>query len=1059
MTSTSIKPQYDYKKASFLNERIYEFTNIPESTDNSRYNYWNQFIGIEELVNKSIEHRNLSETAFRKILNSDNYKVKELKEPYNIKELKDFYNIVLPNFLTNNPQESKSYKFFAFLKPFLKLAYGKLQQNIHQNEFVLSSNAKHEVLFSLSEQLLKISIRTLILELNVARLSGKLVGETSEERYNYFNDVLLNDEDFVQAIYAEYPLLIRLLLTTSNRWAQNVGDIINCYCLDRKEISETLGINKNSHIASLKIGTGDLHKKGKSVAHLQLSDNKKIVYKPRPLDLDYNFQKLLEWFNSKEIKFSLYQTKMVKKELYGWTEFIDFNTCTNEDEIIRFYHRMGNYLGLLYSINAVDFHYENIIAMGDQPILVDLEAIFHQDVVKFTGETAFDRSQKFIQESVLQIGLLPTNFFSNKDSKGIDLSGIGGTEGQYFPNKVSTIDKNNSDEMTIVKKRVQIPSSNNRPKLNEKYTDPYSYTGNIIAGFREVYSLLLNHQEEFNKKIHTLFSEVQTRQIIRQTKRYSDMLQIGNHPDFLRDGLDREMLVDKLWIDTLYVPDLEKVLNSEREDILLGDVPIFTTKPGEPHIWDSTGKCIENFFKQDSLSICQRRINSLSVKDMEQQIEIIETSMLSIKKPENRRISKPNEDLFYPVEEYLNEAIKIGEYLQNKAIYGLNEGKKDVCWVGCNLIGDEEFEWKINPVGMNLYDGLGGIALFFGYLYKLTKREDFKETAKEALVPVLSSMKKPSYPNIGAFAGLTSDIYVLSHMSVLLEEPELLENAYTLLDLLEGEIDKDNQYDIIGGVSGTIIVLLDLYEHVGIPRLLEIAHKCGIHLSKNAVPAGNSGGIAWKGLSAENPLGGFAHGVSGIIVSLMKLQNHLKGSPFQDIIQGALLFERELFVPEKGNWYDLRSVKGQTHKDLNILPTAWCHGAAGICLSRIMSMEYGYEDPLFEEEINVALDTTIKSGFIKDHSLCHGDIGNIEILNYANRHLKSDSLTNQINKYQSRLLSEIKEGICWSGLPTLHETPGLMIGLSGIGLGLLKLYRPNQVPSVLKLDPAHIFIN
>jgi hypothetical protein len=31
------------------------------------------------------------------------------------------------------------------------------------------------------------------------------------------------------------------------------------------------------------------------------------------------------------------------------------------------------------------------------------------------------------------------------------------------------------------------------------------------------------------------------------------------------------------------------------------------------------------------------------------------------------------------------------------------------------------------------------------------------------------------------------------------------------------------------------------------------------------------------------------------------------------------------------------------------------------------------------------------------------------------------------------------------------ETPGLMIGLAGIGYGLLRLARPNDVPSVLQL--------
>src|SRR6185437_2227105 len=137
------------------------------------------------------------------------------------------------------------------------------------------------------------------------------------------------------------------------------------------------------------------------------------------------------------------------------------------------------------------------------------------------------------------------------DKKGIDLSGIGASGDQYYPNKISTLDKTYSDEMKVVRRNVQVPAGENRPKLNGEYADPYQYKVNIIEGFKEIYKLITDNKMEFKNLITFLFSEVQTRQIVRQTKRYSDILQIGNHPDFMRDGLDREMLIDKLWLDTL----------------------------------------------------------------------------------------------------------------------------------------------------------------------------------------------------------------------------------------------------------------------------------------------------------------------------------------------------------------------------------------------------------------------------------------------------------------------------------------------------------------------------
>lgn len=1053
MSITISQKNANYRKSSFIHERKYDFEQTVDILDHSRYEYWNKFIGSEKLVEKSLKHRDLSKASFIRILHSKDFSVKILEEQYNPDELEAFQNIKLPDSLIKISQ-GKDNKFISFLIPFLQLGYGKLQEYIHKNEKVITDSATDAILSALVEQLLRLSIRTLILELNVERVSGTLKGSTPEERYHFFNDILLKDKEFVQKIYDEYPLLVRLLLTTASRWACNVSEIINNYCNDKKKLGETFGIDEGACIELIKLGTGDLHKKGKSVAHLKLTDGTKIVYKPRSLKLDVNFQELLEWLNNKNLAHSLYKTKIVLRDDYGWVEFIEPSSCQKEIEIKNFYHRTGYYLGLLYAINAVDFHYENIIAMGEQPVLVDLEAIFHQDVIEFDGETALDKSRNFIQMSVLQIGLLPTSFFSAKNKKGVDLSGIGASEGQYYPNKVATLDKTYSDEMVIVRKEVQVPAGHNRPKLNEEYTDPYQYKGSIIKGFEEVYKLIMNNKTEFKNLIDSLFSEVHTRQIVRQTKRYSDILQIGNHPDFMRDGLDREMLIDKLWLDTLYLPDLTKVISSEISDMLLGDVPLFTKIPSQPHLWDSRGNCIENFFKKDALSICRDKIDHMNRFDMDRQIELIETSMLSIKKPENRQLNNLKKGSDYSKDEYLKEAIKIGEYLLTKAIYGSNNGERDIAWIGCNLIGDEEFEWKIQPIGTNLYDGLGGIAIFYGYLYKLTGRADFRDTAEQAIVPLLAKLQDPKYPNIGAFTGLSSDLYVLSHMSELLQKPELLEEATSLIPLLDESIETDEQFDIIGGAAGAIIVLLDLYEFNKNPIFLKLAQKCGNYLVKSAVPIGEDGGMGWNGQSSSAPLGGFAHGVAGIAAALAKLQKYIDNHSYSHTISAALTFERSLYDSKKRNWYDLRSVQGQTHKDLEVFPTAWCHGAAGICLSRILLWNLGYKDELFEEEIRIAVDTTLKFGFVKDHSLCHGDIGNIEILNYANNFLKSEKLLAGINNYKSRLLNEIKNGVYWCGLPTLHETPGLMVGLSGIGLGLLKLYDEHKVPSVLKLDSA-----
>ena len=43
--------------------------------------------------------------------------------------------------------------------------------------------------------------------------------------------------------------------------------------------------------------------------------------------------------------------------------------CTAPEEIQRFYERQGGYLALLYVLQATDFHFENLIAAGEHPVL------------------------------------------------------------------------------------------------------------------------------------------------------------------------------------------------------------------------------------------------------------------------------------------------------------------------------------------------------------------------------------------------------------------------------------------------------------------------------------------------------------------------------------------------------------------------------------------------------------------------------------------------------------------------------------------------------------------
>ena len=98
--------------------------------------------------------------------------------------------------------------------------------------------------------------------------------------------------------------------------------------------------------------------------------------------LAVHFQALLSWLNASSHDLPFRTTQILDCGTYGWMEFITASPCESPQEVERFYQRQGGYLALLYAIEATDFHLENLIAAGEHPVLIDLEAFFHPRVAE-----------------------------------------------------------------------------------------------------------------------------------------------------------------------------------------------------------------------------------------------------------------------------------------------------------------------------------------------------------------------------------------------------------------------------------------------------------------------------------------------------------------------------------------------------------------------------------------------------------------------------------------------------------------------------------------------------
>ena len=102
------------------------------------------------------------------------------------------------------------------------------------------------------------------------------------------------------------------------------------------------------------------------------------------------------------------------------------------------------------------------------------------------------------------------------------------------------------------------------------------------------------------------------------------------------------------------------------------------------------------------------------------------------------------------------------------------------------------------------------------------------------------------------------------------------------------------------------------------------------------------------------------------------------------------------------------------------------------------------------DEMDIAAETTMKYGFNGTHSLCHGDIGNLEILTmYACKSQKEDLFTKCIE--YSQVMAKLFVNKQWNcGLPYGQETPSFMLGLAGMGYSMMRYYNP-ELPAIISL--------
>ncbi|WNG29033.1 type 2 lantipeptide synthetase LanM [Cystobacter fuscus] len=879
---------------------------------------------------------------------------------------------------------------------------------------------------------------------------------SSRKSYDTFTARLL--ERGLWRFFSEYAVLARLLSQIVEMWARNVSELSDALAADRQEIQRVFtGGAPVGRVIAIEPSLSDRHNGGRSVACVEFESGLRLFYKPRSLGIEKSWYSLLQHLNARGADFRI--LRVLDRGRWGWAEPAEHAPCLNAQEARRFYVRAGMLLAVLYVLDASDCFYENIVASGPYPVLIDMEALMHH-VLERGPEPALAEQpvQAILLNSVFRTGLLPS-WDIGPGGECVDISGLGATAGQvtsYLKRRWKHV---NTDAMALEHEPIQVSSENHLPRLEGVPLRASHHAPEIVEGFQMMYRLLAKHREELASPEGPL-AELGARElriIFHATRLYSLILKRLCAPRHMRSGVERSIETDI--ISRFYLGSEEKsrywpVLDAELEAMERLDLPFFTVRADSPTLSLPTGRVLEHAIKETGIARVWRRLASLHETDLELQTRFIQASLslaMAPLDPRPRPKGKPGEEEDRPLsrDELLAEAVSIATRLEEQAIFLESDG--GVTWIAPQPLPGSGHH-QLRPLRMDLYNGLAGLALFFAALESVSGRG--RRVARAALstlrrfVSTVDARRaaQAGY-GIGAIQGAGSFIYTLCRCAPLLDEPALYEDAARAANLIVPEGDgAHDTFDVMSGSAGALIGLLTLYEATGNGEALGKAVLCGEHLLKNQYPAERDG-AAWR--MKGRLLTGFSHGAAGIALALLRLHATTGDARFRKAAEKAMAFEDSVFVESEGNWPDFRS----TRKGASDFMNTWCHGAAGIGIARASGLAL-LDSPAARRDIDTALLTVIRQGQGDKDGLCCGDLGKTDLVLLAAR-LKGDTDLEELAVRRASMVVRRARagGYRFSG-PDKGEPfdPSFFQGLSGVGYQLLRLAFPRRLSSVLALE-------
>ena len=926
-------------------------------------------------------------------------------------------------------QKKGANSFIKLATPIFEHVYSELKKYQFNESIITNKVIRESVGQDLSKLIFPMIARVCVFELHSSSKNGFLKGDSPESRFNHFIE-LIEDRDIALHIINKYDVLKNNIETCIKTYIKFTCELYQRISNDYNIINSEFLQCSCSKVIKIE-SSGDIHN-GKSVSIIIFGADLaeyKVVYKPRSLEIDTALNKLLEWFNS-QTNITQHIQNYVDCGSYGWCEHVGKGSCKNNLDVKTFYKRFGGLLAITYMLRAEDLHYENIIAHGQFPVIIDTECFLQPEFKK--GNYHLDSNRTF---TTLHTSILPIRILASEENMGIDASGLLGSGNYQTPYQTITWENEGTDKMVATRKKQWINDTNNIAILNGDKVDPVNYIDDFILGFQTFYKIISKHKL-FLLSEHSIinhFKNVLVRVVLRHTSEYGKLLYESYHPELLYFESKHKDHFNWLINEGLIYPELKNVFPYEYNELINGNIPIFQTYAQSKYLYNGLGEKIKIKVAQSGYEKLIDHIkNSFTEKDYRIQIDLIKKSIGAYTHNEN--IKQINQQCL------ADRSTIIVKNILDSMMSTRIQTDKVVTWATVESIGE-----TLNPgfTGNNLYDGISGIGFVFLYAGVFLSEKKYISISKLIKNSIINYVDQNLMDlSVGAFFGTSGILYYLCHYYHFHQEEDVAFSIDRILDHIINSISTVNDIDITHGIAGCLIAVQSVHKRMHnqkINTIEQILQERLLDLYPN--PAVNS-----TGKTTFNNLAtcGFAHGVSGILYAILNSTTAPKSAKCKKWILDADSYLNTCYQEIQRDWSNY--TRGDKHFTVN-----WCNGSPGIGRYYLTTTDKGNFQTA-QNRLHSILSTIKKHAFNnRNHCLCHGNLGNFDFLIQTKLKFPELICKNHYITSAVKLVSGIEED--YTNTNFCSGISGLMTGKAGVAYGLLRLINPKFFPSVLNLEP------